>query len=167
MVVLSLASSKAGAKQALKLMSTSRGRIPTLGLIRSTPTTSFRSAYNKAREAAKKHGKTTVMDVVLTDVHIFELAKQGKSEQYFSFAHSFVVAIGPQGFVVWQGWGEHGYRLDEWIGRDRDCVRDWDKVEEFVNGFVKLTADKVDIPFRSSEVVQNHLNRRRLSKDDC
>jgi hypothetical protein len=99
---------------AVKLQSQTLGGLPTLEQIRKTPTTPFRKAYQTAKEQARGSGKkTTVFATSLIDVHIFELAKQGRSQPYTSFAHTFVVGVGPEGMIVWQGWGQHGYGLDE------------------------------------------------------
>lgn len=141
--IMSIAASKEGALKAIKFCSMTRGGLPTLNLIRNTPTSSLRSAFVIAKTAAQKHGKTTVIGVAMTDVHIFELAQRGTSEQVFSFAHSFVVAVGPEGFVVWQAWGEHGYNLAEWLKRDGDRVRTWEEAEDFIKDFTKLTTGKV------------------------
>ncbi|KAE9965300.1 hypothetical protein BLS_004801 [Venturia inaequalis] len=140
--IMSIAASKAGALQAIKFCSMTRGGLPTLKLIRNTPTSSFRSAFVVAKTAAQKHGKTTVIGVALADVHIFEMAQRGTSDQVFSFAHSFVVSVGPEGFVVWQAWGEHGYNLAEWLKRGGDRVRTWEEAEDFTKDFTKLTAGK-------------------------
>lgn len=134
-----LASSKANTQQANKSMSL----MPTLSLIRSTPTASFRAAFDTAKAAAEKKKQTTVISVSLADVHMLQLASRGQSEGHFSFAHSFAVAIGPEGLVVWQGYSDHGYRLDEWMARGGDRVRPWNEAEQFATDFGKLTESKV------------------------
>ncbi|TLD34381.1 uncharacterized protein E2P81_ATG04546 [Venturia nashicola] len=137
-----LASSKTSAQQATKFVSQFRGVSPTLSIIRSTPTASFRAAFDTAKVAAQKKKQTTVIGVSLADVHMIQLASRGQSAGHFSFAHSFAVAIGPEGFVIWQAWGEHGYRLDEWMGRGGDRIRTWDEAEQFVKDFEKLAGSK-------------------------
>lgn len=130
--------------EALKYQSGQLGGLPTLSLIRSTRSSSFAQAFAKAKKAALSgEMATTVIGVSLTDVHIFELNVQGMAEPYTSFAHSFVVGIGPEGVVIWQSWGEHGYRLDEYLTRDGARLRNWDEAEEFVRNFTRLVVRKV------------------------
>ncbi|KAK5109590.1 hypothetical protein LTR85_002478 [Meristemomyces frigidus] len=138
-----LACPKARLQEALRFQSQLRGGLPTLPMIKETPTTSFLDAFRRARELARGDREvTTVMAVSLIDVHIFELAKLGKSQGYTSFAHTFVVGIGPEGVVIWQGWGEHGYGLDEYIQRDGARVRTWQEAGDFVDRFDKMTKHK-------------------------
>lgn len=130
--------------EAIKLNSQSLGGLPTLQMIRSIPSASFNQAYKKAKDAAlSPNGATTVICVLLTDVHIFELARLGTSESWSSFAHSFVVGIGPGGVIIWQSWGEHGYTLDEYLARGGARVRTWEEADEFVRVFKKLVSSKV------------------------
>lgn len=140
--ILVVASSKTSAEQATKFLSISQSGPITLSLVRNTPASSFRSAFDIAKAAAQKQKKTTVISIVLADVHMMQLTSRGQSEGHISFAHKFVVAIGPEGFVVWQAWGVgtgYGYRFDEWTDRDGDRVRTWDEAEQFVKDFEKLT----------------------------
>lgn len=83
--------------------------LPTSDLIHNTPNTSLQTAFRHAKQLARGEKCTSsVIEVSLTDVHIFELARQGRSKGYRSFAHTFVLGIGPEGVIIWQGWGEHG-----------------------------------------------------------
>ncbi|KAF2499483.1 hypothetical protein BU16DRAFT_579040 [Lophium mytilinum] len=151
-LLLCLAAPQDKMQAALKFRSKIRGGMPTLDQIRTTPSESFRGAYAKAKEAAMKEGKTTIVAVSLTDVHIFELAARGKSEPWFSFAHTFVVGFGPEGFVVWQAWGEHGYRLDEWTAKDGTRVRSWEEAEAFTKDFEKLARGKGPFDFKRNRL---------------
>ncbi|KFY89762.1 hypothetical protein V500_05510 [Pseudogymnoascus sp. VKM F-4518 (FW-2643)] len=129
--------------EALKYQSGQLGGLPTLSLIRSTSSSSFAQAFAKAKKAALSgEMATTVIGVSLTDVHIFELNVRGKAKPYTSFAHSFVVGIGPEGVVIWQSWGEYGYRLDEYLNRDGARLRNWDEADEFVRDFTRLVFRK-------------------------
>lgn len=141
--VLILAASKARVQEALKFNSQLRGGLPTLHQVRSTPSQSLAQAFGKAKKAALDDGKTTIIGVSMVDVHIFELVERGTEQSYFSFAHSFVLGIGPEGMIVWQAWGEHGYRLDEWIARGGAKIRSWDEATAFVKDFLHLTLAKV------------------------
>jgi hypothetical protein len=129
---------------AVKTQSRSLGGLPTLKHIRETPSASLDTAYRRAKQYAFGDGKrTTVMAVNLTDVHIFELAEQGKAQPYFSFSHVFVIAVGPEGAVIWQSWGKFGYRLDEYLNRGGGRLRIWQEADQFVNDFTKLVSSKV------------------------
>ena len=129
---------------AVKTQSRSLGGLPTLKHIRETPSASLDTAYRRTKKDAFGDGKrTTVMAVNLTDVHIFELAEQGKSELYFSLAHVFVIAVGPEGVVIWQSWGKFGYSRNEYLNRDGGRLRDWQAAEQFVSDFTKLVSGEV------------------------
>jgi hypothetical protein len=130
--------------EALKFQSGQLGGLPTLSLIRSTPSSSFAQAFAKAKKAALNgEMATTVIGVSLIDVHIFELNVRGMAKPYTSFAHAFVVGVGPEGVVIWQSWGEYGYRLDEYLARNGARLRNWDEAEEFVRDFNRLVFRKV------------------------
>lgn len=117
--------------EALKFLSRTLGGLPTLSLIRTTPTSSFAQAFAKAKKAALSgEMATTVIGVSLIDVHIFELNVRDMAKPYSSFAHAFVVGVGPEGVVIWQSWGEHRYPLDEYLAGDGARVRSWDEAEE-------------------------------------
>ncbi|TGO07031.1 hypothetical protein BTUL_0344g00020 [Botrytis tulipae] len=127
---------------ALKSQSRSLGGLPTYDSIRKTPSASLPLAFQRAKLAAKNNEQTTVFAVALVDVHIFELAQRGASEPYFSFAHVFTIGVGPEGVIVWQAWGQHGYRLDEYLNNGHGRVRDWSEADQFVRDFDKLAAQK-------------------------
>ncbi|KAI9368790.1 hypothetical protein BJX61DRAFT_546204 [Aspergillus egyptiacus] len=57
---------------------------------------------------------------------------------YMSFAHCFVPAIGREGFRVYQAWGEHDYRLDEYLKRGDLQLRSWQEATAFLKSFRKL-----------------------------
>lgn len=119
--------------------------MPTLSLVRTTPTSSsFAQAFAKAKKAALSgEMATTVIGVSLIGVHIFELNVRDMAKPYSSFAHAFVVGVGLEGVVIWQGWGEHGYPLDEYLARDGSRVRSWDEAEEFVRDFNRFVFRKL------------------------
>lgn len=86
--------------------------------ISSTPSADLPKCFTQAKKAAidGKIGKLTVLGVSLGDVEMIERGeKKSKDIDYTSFAHTFVLAIGREGFRVYQAWGEHGYRLDQWL----------------------------------------------------
>jgi hypothetical protein len=130
--------------EVMEFLSRDLGGPTTLKEIRKTPSASLQTAFQDAKALACGEKRTSSVIVVsLTDVHIFELADQGRSEGYTSFAHSFVLGIGPEGVVVWQGWGEHGYGLDQWINDGRARVQTWQEAGDLVGVFEKFTAYKV------------------------
>ena len=53
------------------------------------------------------------------------------------------MGIGPEGVIVWQAWGKHGYRLDEYLDGGHARLRSWDEADQFVRDFDKLTSQKV------------------------
>lgn len=130
---------------ALKSQSYSLGGLPTYELIQKSPSASLLHAFQQAKAAAVGEAKTTVMAVSLTDVHIFKLAERGGAEQHFSFAHVFTVGVGPEGVMIWQAWGKHGYRLDEYLRDGHARLRDWDEADQFVHDFEKLASGKVSL----------------------
>ncbi|OJJ65556.1 hypothetical protein ASPBRDRAFT_532719 [Aspergillus brasiliensis CBS 101740] len=64
--------------------------------------------------------------------------RQSRDMNYTSFAHCFVLAIGREGFRVYQAWGEHGYRLDEYLKRGGSQLRSWQEATAFLKNFGKL-----------------------------
>jgi hypothetical protein len=151
-LVLVTASSEYRMFDALKFQSNSFGGLPTLVKIRNTPTASFSDSFGKAKTAAETQGRTTIIGVSLVDIHIFRLAQAKTADQWSSFAHSFVVGVGPEGVTIWQAWGEHGYRLDEYIDRGGARLRSWDEAEQFVKDFRRLAIAKVSLPVLSFRI---------------
>ncbi|KAE8332223.1 hypothetical protein BDV39DRAFT_200376 [Aspergillus sergii] len=86
-----------------------------------------------------KVGKVTVLGVNLVDVEMLERGeKMSRDMNYSSFAHSFVIAIAREGFRFYQSWGEHGYRLDEYLRRGGSRLRSWEDAKAFLKMFQKL-----------------------------
>jgi hypothetical protein len=132
------------ADEVMEFLSRRPGGLTTLKEIRKTPSASLQTAFLDAKALACSEKRiSSVIVVSLTDVHIFELVEQGRSEGYTSFAHSFVLGIGPEGVVVWQSWGEHGYGLDQWINNGRARVQTWQEAGDLVGVFEKFAAYKV------------------------
>lgn len=146
--VLFFASPKERLFSALQFNSIYLGDFPTLDKIRRTPTSSFTSAYSKAKSVAQgPTQRTTVICVSLMDVHIFELAKIGRDRDYSTFAHCFVIGIGPEGIIIWQAWGENGYRLDEYLARGGGRTRSWSEADAFAKDFESFVGINVSVPF--------------------
>lgn len=130
--------------EVMEFLSRDLGDRTTLKAIRETPSASLHTAFQDAKALACSEKRTSsVIEVSLTDVHIFELTERGRSEGYTSFAHSFVLGIGPEGVVVWQSWGEHGYGLDQWVNNGRARVQTWQEAGDLVGVFEKFAAYKV------------------------
>jgi hypothetical protein len=110
--------------EVVKFQSRRLSGLPTYETIRHTTSTSLQTAFRNAKFFARsEEGISSLIVVSLIDVHIFELAKQGRSQDHTSFAHTFVNGIGPEGVIVWQGWGEHGYGLDHYINVGGSRIR--------------------------------------------
>ncbi|KAK3632884.1 hypothetical protein LTR56_016063 [Elasticomyces elasticus] len=125
-----------------KFLSQGLGGLPTLDEMRTTPSASFPSAFRKAKALARKENVATVILVSFVDVHIFELAAKHKADKFTSLAHSFAIGIGPEGVVLWQAWGEHGYSLDQYIKRDGARLRTWQEAGDLVDRFDQLAQHK-------------------------
>jgi hypothetical protein len=127
-----------------KFQSESLGGLPTYEEIHNDPSTSLLKNFQHAKALARgEHGASSVLVVSLIDVEIFELARRGTSRGFTSFAHTFVLGIGPEGVIIWQGWGEHGYGLNQWIKNGDARVRTWQEAGDFVDVFEKFVAYKV------------------------
>ncbi|KAK5706477.1 hypothetical protein LTR97_001466 [Elasticomyces elasticus] len=125
-----------------KFLSGLLGGLPTLKEIRTTPSASLPVAFRAAKTLARKAPVMTLILVSLVDVHIFELAAKRKADNFTSFAHSFAIGIGPEGVIVWQAWGEHGYSLDKFIENGGARLRDWQEAGSFIDWFDRLTQYK-------------------------
>ncbi|KAK5988135.1 hypothetical protein PT974_12275 [Cladobotryum mycophilum] len=44
--------------------------------------------------------------------------------------------------MTWQAWGEHGYRLDEYIRDGHSRLRGWDEADRWVQNFERLASQK-------------------------
>ncbi|GCB24463.1 hypothetical protein AAWM_07348 [Aspergillus awamori] len=105
---------------ALKWQSRSLGGLPTIADISSTASSDLPKQFSQAKKAAidGKIGKTTVLGVSLVDVEMIERGREG--------------------FRVYQAWGEHGYRLDEYLKRGGSQLRSWQEATAFLKSFRKL-----------------------------
>ena len=149
-LVLVLAASNEGTAtfDAMKFMSQSLGGLPTLQTIQNTPSASLATAFAKAKKAALdgKVGKVTVLGVNLVDVEMIERGENcSRDMAYTSFAHSFVLGISRAGWRIYQSWGEHGYRLDEWLANGGAVIRDWEAAKLFLKSFIRLAVTTVCI----------------------
>ena len=132
--------------KALEFLSRSLGGLPTMETISNNASADLSKRFAQAKKAAidGKIGKVTVLGVNLVDVEMLERGEKKSCDMlYTSFAHSFVVAVGREGFRIYQAWGEHGYRLDEYLKRGHSRCRDWVEGKKFVKTFDKLARYQV------------------------
>lgn len=132
--------------EALRFQARSLGGVPTMAEILSPPSADLPKLFSEAKVAAidGKVGKMTVLGVSLVDVKMIERGeKKSLDMRYTSFAHSFVLAVGREGFRVFQAWGEHGYRLDQFLMRGGSRLRTWKEAKRFLKKFQKLTRSQV------------------------
>ncbi|KAK5111205.1 hypothetical protein LTR62_005233 [Meristemomyces frigidus] len=122
---------------------------PTLREVREGQRHFFLPAYREAKAAAKgPEAKSTLLEVFLVDVHSLRLQKDGaeSSKPCTSFSHTFVVAFGPEGMIVWQGCGGEGwgYGLDTYISPEHNGarIRSWEDAGAFADRVEKLTEHK-------------------------
>lgn len=126
------------------------------------------TSLSEAFEAAKKKAtstspttlpSTTLIHASLIDIAALELAatkskskssehnhnhKRKSLEDYTSFAHDFVLGVGPEGVVIWQCAEDKGAGLAEYVlERDETRARSWTEAGEWVEGVGKLVARKV------------------------
>ena len=132
--------------EALNFQSQGLGGLPTMSMISVTPSASLAPRFAQAKKAAidGKVGKCTVLSVSLADVEMIERGENGnKPMGYYSFAHTFVLAIGREGWRVFQSWGEHGCTLGEYLKRDGARLRDWKEATAFLKAFLLLATAEV------------------------
>lgn len=132
--------------EALKFQSRSLGGLPTMAEILNRPSADLRLRFSRAKVDAidGKTGKVTVLGVVLADVEMIERGEQRSLDmRYTSFAHSFVLAVGREGFRVYQAWGQHGYRLDKYLMGGGSRLRSWKEARKFLKKFQKLSCSQV------------------------
>lgn len=122
------------------------GGNPTAADVPGTPSADLSKVFARAKKAAVdgKVGKATVLLVNLVDVEMTERRESGCSNMnHASFAHTFVLAIGREGFRVFQASGRRGYRPDQYLMRDGSRLRDWEEAKMFLNRFQNLAGSQV------------------------
>ncbi len=137
--------------EALKFQSRSLDGLPSVATINATPSADLAARFVQAKKAAidGKLGQLTVLGVSLVDVEMIERGEKGSRDMaYTSFAHTFVLGIGREGFRVFQAWGEHGYRLDEYLDWGGSRLRSWKEAKDFIKTFKIVSVAKVRSPPR-------------------
>ena len=142
---------------ALKFSSSTLGGQPTMAMINATPSVDLAIRFARAKKLAVdgKVGKVTVLGVNLVDV---EMIKRGETRRkptgYSSFAHSFVLGVGREGWRLFQAWGKHGYTLDQWLDRRGSRLRNWKEAKAFVKDFGVLATSEVRSHFLTQLILR-------------
>lgn len=125
--------------------SRSLGGLPTVAQIRAQPSASLPAAFARAKEAALNHQKSTALAVNIVDVEMMERGEgfSRGSLNHMSFAHAFVLFVGPEGMRVLQAWGEHGYSLAENLRSPASRLRNWAEADAFVDQYDRLVKMEV------------------------
>jgi hypothetical protein len=120
--------------------SRSLGGLPTAAQIHTQRSASLPLAFARAKEAALRQNQSTALAVNIIDVEMTERGEGIKygSLNYMSFAHAFVIFVGPEGARVLQAWGEHGYSLGQNLESPASRLRDWSEAQVFVDQYDRL-----------------------------
>ena len=150
--------------EALKFPSQSLGGLPNMDIINNTPSADLAAGFAKAKKAAidGKVGKVTVLCANLVDVEMMERGEnRSRDMAYTSFAHSFVLGISRAGWRIYQSWGEHGYRLEQWLGNGGAIIRDWNDAKRFLKTFSRLATSQVHLQrlLRTAQTLRTDANR--------
>ena len=106
--------------------------------VKDMPSASLAEAFKVAKvNAQEKERSTTVIVVLLVDLYMLELEEMGLEDQCTGFGHNFVLGVGPEGVIVWQGTPSCAF--DMYLAQAGASVRNWQQAEEFVKDFGKLT----------------------------
>ncbi|KAH9897457.1 hypothetical protein F4778DRAFT_743655 [Xylariomycetidae sp. FL2044] len=120
------------------------GGFPSCETVRDTAASaSLPVAFDGAKAAALREGRTTLMVVTLHDVETLERLGRGEEDgDFFNFTHFFTIGVGPEGMMVWQAWGYNGYRFDEYLRDGHARLRTWGEADQFVGDFDKLANEE-------------------------
>lgn len=102
------------------------------------PSASLAEAFKTAKVKALGGQKiTTVIVVSLVDVYMLEMQEMGLGGHCTSFGHDFVLGVGPEGVVLWQGSVSCSFHT--YLAQGGASVKNWAQAEDFVKDFGKLT----------------------------
>jgi len=142
------------------LLATPRERLPeveaffdvTLAKVTTIPSASLAEAFKAAKvKALGGHKITTVVVVSLVDVYMLEMMEMGLQDQCTGFGHDFVLGIGPDGVVLWQG--SKSCSFNNYLAQGGASVKSWVQADDFVKDFGKLTdGRKVCCAFSDEEM---------------
>ncbi|KAL2810901.1 hypothetical protein BJX63DRAFT_433863 [Aspergillus granulosus] len=111
--------------------------------VKNTPSADLASRFARAkREALSGAAKVTVLGVSLIDVASLERVQEnsGADTGFSSFSHHFTLAIGREGWRMYQAYEKAEGRFDEWLmkitGGSR--LRSWDWAETWISDFQRI-----------------------------
>ncbi|RAL10281.1 uncharacterized protein BO97DRAFT_394372 [Aspergillus homomorphus CBS 101889] len=127
---------------ALRWLSVQLGGLPTMVDIWKNASADLPKRFAQAKKAAidGKVAKVTVLGVNLVDVEIIDRGEiKSRDMDYTSFAHSFALAIGREGFRVYQAWQTRGLRFDQYLMNGGSRLRSWAESKSFLRNFKILS----------------------------
>ncbi|KAL3491995.1 hypothetical protein BJX62DRAFT_236635 [Aspergillus germanicus] len=132
--------------EALRFQNEKLAGVTTMHEVSSTPSADLPSRFALAkREALSEAAKVTVLGVSLVDVECLQRmeARNGQDTGLSSFSHNFALAIGREGWRMYQACEKNEYRLDEWLMRitGGSRLRTWEGADEWMGGFRRLTRE--------------------------
>lgn len=126
--------------------------LPTMEEMAYVPSQSLMAEFVHAQENARmkspKISKVTLLGVNLVDVGNTKVRLVADSEfadSRLSFSHNFVMGIGPEGVVIWQTGGAHGYSFGQYLEQRGDQLRSWEEATQFVKDFENFAVVNVSV----------------------
>ncbi|PYH79677.1 hypothetical protein BO82DRAFT_264038, partial [Aspergillus uvarum CBS 121591] len=126
---------------ALKWQSQALAGLPTMVDVWKTASADLGKRFAQAKKAAidGRVATVTVLGVDLVDVELLDRGEiQNRDTDYTSFAHTFVLAVGREGFRVYQAWRARGHRFDQYLVNDGSRLRSWAESKSFLRSFGRL-----------------------------
>ncbi|KAL2838416.1 hypothetical protein BJX68DRAFT_213340 [Aspergillus pseudodeflectus] len=129
--------------EAMRFQNEKIAGITTMQEVNSTPSADLPSRFALAkREALSEAAQVTVLGVSLVDVESLERmeAHKGLGTGFSSYAHNFALAIGREGWRMYQACEKNEYRLDEWLMRINggSRLRNWEAAEGWMGWFRRI-----------------------------
>ncbi|OJJ99462.1 hypothetical protein ASPACDRAFT_1857021 [Aspergillus aculeatus ATCC 16872] len=142
-LVLLLASppDREATRAALKWQSQEMAGLPSMAEIWKTASADLGKRFAQAKKVAidGKVATVTVLGVDLVDVEMLDRGEiKNRDRDYTSFAHTFVLTVGREGFRVYQAWRAQGHRFDQVLGNDGSRLRSWAESKSFLRSFGRL-----------------------------
>ena len=146
-LVLNLAADKGNVKAVHEAQTkAASGHAINMELISKYSSASLREEFSIAQAAACECKTTTVLGVQIVDVAMLELTtRKGHAvgSRYSSFMHSFALAIGPEGSIIWQAGSIGRYTMVDWAKNGGARLRDSKEMEDFLGDFERLFEEEV------------------------
>ncbi|RAH63982.1 uncharacterized protein BO66DRAFT_476155 [Aspergillus aculeatinus CBS 121060] len=140
-LVLASPAERGATLAALKWQSQEMGGLPSMAEIWKTGSADLSRRFAQAKKAAidGKVATVTVLGVDLVDVEMLDRGEiKNRDLDYTSFAHTFVVAVGREGFRVYTAWRAQGHRFDQVLGNGGSRLRSWAESRSFLRSFGRL-----------------------------